>query len=127
MVNKPRCLKAKEKIKDMALYCDRNCLCAHQYYCPTTKRYENTPDYKKCNRLNPTAPVAEVEGVKFNVLPKRKDVEEVKQEQTTYALEGQYTHNVIPDETETKTTKKSEGRKTNGQVRNTRRRSVKKG
>lgn len=130
MINKPRCSKASPKIRDMALYCDGKCLCAHQYYCPTTKRYENTPDYGKCNRMQPTAPVAEpVAGVKFNVLPKRKVVEEVKQEPTTYVLDGQYTQNVIPGEpeNETKTTKKSEGRKTNGQVRNTRRRNIKKG
>lgn len=132
MVSKPRCSKAAPKIKDMALYCDGSCLCAHQYYCPATRRYENTPGYGNCKRLKP-APAEEVSGVKFNVLPKRKEVQEAKPEPTTFSVDGQYTQNVIPkpetpteEHTETKT-KKSEGRQKNGQVRNTRRRSVKKG
>ena len=53
MINKPRCSKASPKITNMALYCDGACLCAHQYYCPTTKRYENTPGFGQCKRLDP--------------------------------------------------------------------------
>lgn len=59
MINKPRCVKAQTKVRDMALFCNGEFLCAHQYYCPTTKRYENTPGFGTCKRLAP--PVKPVE------------------------------------------------------------------
>lgn len=53
MINKPRCAKAQTKVRDMALFCEGKFLCAHQYYCNATRRYENTPGFGACKRMNP--------------------------------------------------------------------------
>ncbi len=51
MTTRPMCPRASRKQGDPCLYC-AGVYCAHQYYCPATRRYENT-DYRRCKRLYP--------------------------------------------------------------------------
>ena len=50
MLNKPRCQKATNQTGKQALYCEGRFLCAHQYNCPQTRQYENTPGFQECKR-----------------------------------------------------------------------------
>lgn len=75
MLNKPRCEKAQNVPGKLAIYCEGRNLCAHQYNCPQTRQYENTPDYRKCKRLEQPKP-PQTAPVKFvvNVVPKVPEV-----------------------------------------------------
>ena len=48
------CPKAQRKADSPALFCGDGSYCAHQYYCPATRRYENT-GWRECKRLEPPA------------------------------------------------------------------------
>ena len=151
MIKKPRCQKAQMKQGKMALYCNGEFLCAHQYYCPETRGYENTTGYRKCTRL--VKP--ETQMVDEILVPAQTSPEAPTEAPTevTYLQLHRYTQNVIPkteeklnnvvmQETankavpvseeapksniEEKTVKQSEGRQKDGQVRSTRRRGRKK-
>lgn len=112
MIKKPRCQKAQTKQGKMALYCAGEMLCAHQYYCPQTKQYENVSGFQTCHRLQPSKPAEVVQPIVT---------------ENSYVPVHRYTQNVVPtDPVETKTTT-SEGSQENGRVRNTKRRGRKKG
>ena len=68
MLNKPRCQKATNQTGKQALYCEGRFLCAHQYNCPQTRQYENTPGFQECKRLQPQNRSPSV-GYHQNVIP----------------------------------------------------------
>lgn len=55
MTNRPTCSKAQRKPGSPCLFCENGSFCAHQYYCPETRRYENT-QWRRCKRLNQPPP-----------------------------------------------------------------------
>lgn len=52
MTNRPICPKGQRKIGSPCIFCQDGSYCAHQYYCPETRRYENT-GWRECRRLKP--------------------------------------------------------------------------
>lgn len=147
MIKKPRCQKAQMKQGKMALYCNGEFLCAHQYYCPETRGYENTTGYRQCTRLvkpdtqmveeilvpDQTIPEAptEVSYIQLhrytqNVIPKTEEKlnDVVAQDTTNKAVP--VSEEIPKSNIEEKTVKQSEGRQKDGQVRSTRRRGRKK-
>ena len=71
MLSKPRCPKAQVIPRKPPLYCE-GALCAHQYYCPQTRQYENTPEHVQCKRLPPKEEGPKATPVRYvlNVVPK---------------------------------------------------------
>ena len=147
MIKKPRCQKAQMKQGKMALYCNGEFLCAHQYYCQETRGYENTTGYQQCTRLvkqktylveeapivtqtSPEAPT-EVSYIQLhrytkNVIPQtEKKMNDVVAQETANTA-GPVTEEPPKGNTEKETVKQSEGSQNNGQVRSTRRRGRKK-
>ena len=76
MLNKPRCQKATNQTGKQALYCEGRFLCAHQYNCPQTRQYENTPGFQECKRLQPQNRSPSV-GYHQNVIPRVKNLKSV--------------------------------------------------
>lgn len=98
MLNKPRCQKATNQTGKQALYCEGRFLCAHQYNCPQTRQYENTPGFQECKRLQPQNRSPSV-GYHQNVIPRVKNLKSVEQapDATTVLPSGMYVRNVIPN------------------------------
>lgn len=62
MTSRPECPKGQRKQGSPCVFCGDGSYCAHQYYCPTTRRYENT-GWRECRRepcggYNPQSPTA---------------------------------------------------------------------
>ena len=51
MTNRPICPKGQRKTGSPCIFCEDGSYCAHQYYCPSTRRYENT-GWRECGRRN---------------------------------------------------------------------------
>lgn len=49
MTSRPECPKAQRKPDSPCIFCRDGSYCAHQYYCPTTRRYENT-EWRGCRK-----------------------------------------------------------------------------
>ena len=81
MLSKPRCPKAQSIPRKPPLYCE-GVLCAHQYYCPQTKQYENTPEHVQCKRLPPKEEGPKATPVRYvlNVVPKESVVLDIPKE-----------------------------------------------
>ena len=132
MINKPRCAKAQTKVRNMALFCNGEFLCAHQYYCPTTKRYENTPGFGTCKRLVPPVKPAEENVARTQAAePAVKEfvAEPVEPTTDTTTLPiARYTSEIV-EAANNETTNKEAGRSkiNEGRTRKTGRRSRKKG
>lgn len=149
MLNKPRCQKAQNIPGKQAIYCEGKFLCAHQHYCPQTRQYENTAEFAKCKRLHPAEeakPAVQAVRYVLNVVPKEAPQGNVEDGTSSEAIPTPiYTKNVSPidygvtkteeapaepvdtkPETDTNTEVRKE-KKNGGTVRNTRRRTRKKG
>lgn len=98
MLNKPRCQKATNQAGKQALYCEGKFLCAHQYNCPQTRQYENTPGFRECKRLQPQNRSPSI-GYRQNVIPWVESLKPMEQapEAPTVLSGGMYVQNVIPD------------------------------
>lgn len=51
MTNRPMCPKGQRKAGSPCIFCQDGSYCAHQYYCPETRRYENTR-WRECRKMN---------------------------------------------------------------------------
>ena len=49
MTNRPVCPKGQRKDGSPCIFCEDGSYCAHQYYCPATRRYENT-GWRECGK-----------------------------------------------------------------------------
>ena len=72
MTERPQCPKGQRKSGSPCVFCEDGSYCPHQYYCPTTRRYENT-QFRGCKKMNSTGPAQEVK-------PEVKIPQEVKKE-----------------------------------------------
>lgn len=82
MTNRPICPKGQRKTGSPCIFCENGSYCAHQYYCPATRRYENTR-WRECRKLkfiqeSEQEVNKEVKSVKLPVQEVKKS-EEVKQ------------------------------------------------
>ena len=147
MLNKPRCQKAQNIPGKQAIYCEGRVLCAHQYHCPQTRRYENTAEFAKCQRLYPateTEPATQAVRYVLNVVPEARAESEGVVTSAEAIPAPIYAKNVSPidygvtkiEETpaepvdtkpETDANMEVRKEKKNGTVRNTRRRKAEKG
>lgn len=50
MTNRPICPKGQRKPGSPCIFCENGSYCAHQDYCPATRRYENT-GWRECRRM----------------------------------------------------------------------------
>lgn len=50
MTNRPICPKGQRKPDSPCIFCQDGSYCAHQYYCPGTRRYENS-GWRECRRM----------------------------------------------------------------------------
>lgn len=50
MTNRPICPKGQRKPGSPCIFCEDGTYCAHQYYCPAARQYENT-GYQGCRKL----------------------------------------------------------------------------
>lgn len=50
MTNRPICPKGQRKTGSPCIFCQDGSYCAHQYYCPSTRQYENT-GWRECRRM----------------------------------------------------------------------------
>lgn len=50
MTNRPICPKGQRKTGSPCIFCQDGSYCAHQYYCPATRRYENT-GWRECRKM----------------------------------------------------------------------------
>lgn len=55
MTNRPLCPKGRRKNGSPCVFCQDGSYCAHQYYCPSTRRYENS-GYRDCRKLKNVHP-----------------------------------------------------------------------
>lgn len=55
MTSRLNCPKGRRKPGSPCVFCEDGAYCAHQYYCPNTRRYENT-EFSKCKRLEQAYP-----------------------------------------------------------------------
>ena len=51
MTNRPECPKGRRKTGSPCVFCEDGSYCPHQYYCPATRRYENS-GFRRCKKLN---------------------------------------------------------------------------
>lgn len=50
MTNRPICPKGQRKTGSPCIFCQDGSYCAHQYYCPATRRYENS-GWRGCRKM----------------------------------------------------------------------------
>ena len=55
MTNRPVCPKALRKPASPCIFCEDGSYCAHQYHCPATRRYENSPGWRQCKKGQPSS------------------------------------------------------------------------